>query len=280
MPELIDLPATLRGISILYWLVAVGAIVLALRMSKTPRIRIAGVIVVLGVFGYLPAVEWVEASKREALRREARAYFEKKCETEAGEKIYKTFAGVRSVLVVKPLPPASEKDNFDQFWNGDPYSAAAGHDRGEYAATRLVMDRQSRNNEGVQRGLDFVEFPNSAGEGHTRIHRPVAHDKLALREQIDRPTSRFGVAWEDISTPEGRKFWIAGSRFSVIDLDDNSVVAERIGFLIEPGFGLKGGMRSPWLIARGFGPNRNSCPPATDTTDQWFITTVFPQERQ
>jgi hypothetical protein len=52
-------------------------------------------------------------------------------------------------------------------------------------------------------------------------------------EDIARPVSKFGVSWEDISTPGDRRFWVAGSRLRVIDLTDNSVLAERIGFFIE-----------------------------------------------
>ena len=64
----------------------------------------------------------------------------------------------------------------------------------------------------------------------------------------------------------------------VIDLADNSIVAERIGYLIETGFGSTVGQRRPWLTARGFGPTGRSCPYAGDATDQWFITNVFKQD--
>ncbi|MEX2164956.1 MAG: hypothetical protein WD823_12025 [Sulfuricaulis sp.] len=252
----------------------------AIRYVVRQRAHVIRTTLAVAVFGLLPACAATTPSDRpdDAYVKEAWAYFKKKCDTEAGEKIYKTFTGVKSVLVVKPLPPATEKDLYDQFWYGDPYSDATPWDkRGEHAAMTLTMD--SRRPTGRQRGLDFVEIKNDSGPGYTKINRPVANDKLAVKEHIDRPISRFGVAWEDISTPQDRKYWVAGSRLRVIDLSSSSVVAERIGYLIEAGFGSTKGQRRPWLTSRGIGPNGHSCPRAGDYTDNWFIADVFGLER-
>lgn len=279
MLELSGLGSVLRGIGILYWLLAIGAISLAIWKGNGWQGKTLWAGVALAVFGYLPGKSLIENAQRQAYAREAWAYFKKKCDTEAGEKIYKTFTGVKSVLVVKPLPPATEKDLFDQFWYGDPYSSATPvPDRGISAAQRLVADWKHRTGAGVQKGLNFVEIKNESGEGYTRIHRPVSNDQFSVKEQILQSVSKFGVSWEDISTPEDRKYWVAGSRLRVVDLSDGSVVAERMGFLIEAGFGSTVGQRRPWLAARGFGPNGRSCPQAYDPTDQWFITAVFKQE--
>jgi hypothetical protein len=275
MLELTGIGSLLRGASVLYWLLAIAALVLVAWKVKRWPYKVAGALAVVGLFGYAPFTSWQELQRREAYAREAWSYFKKKCDTESGEKIYKTFTDVRSVVVVKPLPRASEKDHRDQFWYGDPYSASASSDRAAYAATLLTMARRHRSGTGVQVGLDFVEMKNESGDGYIRIHRPESNDKLSVKEPIQQPVSRFGVSWDDISTPEDRKYWVAGSRFRVIDLTDSSVVAERIGFLIEAGFG---SAMAPWLSARGIGPNGRSCPDAHDATDQWFITGVFKQD--
>ena len=277
MLELTGMGSALRGLGFLYWLLALGAIAFALLKGKGARGKAIWTTVAVLVFGFLPAKAMVEQMQRDAYAREAWAYFKKKCETEAGEKIYKTFSGVKSVLVVKPLPPATEKDLYDQFWYGDPYSDANTYKRAESAARHLVMMWKHRSGTGVQNGLNFVELKNEFGSGYIRIHRPLSNDKSTSTEIIQRSTSRFGVEWEDISTPEDRKHWVAGSRFRVIDLSDKSVVAERIGYLIEAGFGSTAGQRRPWQTARGIGPNGRSCPDAHDATDQWFITSVFKQ---
>lgn len=215
--------------------------------------------------------------KSDAYAQEAWAYFKKLCNERSGERIYKTYRDVRSVLVVRPLSPASEKDLFDQFWYGDPYSNATPWEmRGQSAARRLAAD--SRRPSGPQRGLDFVEIRYEvAGEvRYERISRPPSSNLPASVENIDRPVSRFGVSWEDISTPDDRKYWVAGSRLRVIDFADNSVVGERIGYLIEAGFGSKVGQRRPWLASRGPG---TTCPPVLgDYADQQFVTKVVAPE--
>lgn len=278
MLELTGMGSVLRGIGVLYWLLAIGAVALVLWKGKGWQGKTLWTAVAVAVFGFLPAKALIEQAQRDAYAREAWAYFKKKCETEAGEKTYKTFTGVKSVLVVKPLPPATEKDLYNQFWYGDPYSDGGTYKRAESAAVRLVMDWRHRSGTGTQKGLDSVEIKDESGKGYLRIHRPESNDKRAVREQIQHPVSTFGVAWEDISTSEDRKYWVAASRFRVIDLSDNSVIAERIGFLIEGGFGSTSGQRRPWQTSRGIGPNGRSCPASYDPTDQWFITSVFKRE--
>ena len=277
MLELTGMGSVLRGLGVLYWLLATGAIALALWKGKTPKLKAIWTAVAIVVFGFLPVKEMIEQARRDAFAREAWAYFTKKCDTEAGEKIYKTYSGVKSVLVVKPLPPASEKDLFDQFWYGDPYSGSAHSDRGFHEAATLTS--YSRRAGELVRGLEFVEIKTQSGEGYKRVTRPSSVNGRWHVDNIEKPTSRFGVAWEDISTPEDRKYWVAGSRLSVIDLRDNSLVAERIGYLIEAGFGSTAGQRRPWLTSRG---PRTTCPPLLGGaySDNWFITKVFRQDEE
>jgi len=276
MLELSGMGSVLRGIGILYWLLAIGTVGLAIWKGRNWQRKALWAAIAIAVFGFLPAKAMIEHAKREAYAREAWAYFKKLCEEKSGEKIYKTFTGVKSVLVVKPLPPATDKDHYDQFWYGDPYSASATSERAEAAARRLTL--YSRRPNGRQRGLDFVEVKDESGNGYMRITRPVSNDKLAAKERIQAPVSRFAVAWDDISTPEDRKYWVAGSRLRVMDLADNSIGAERVGYFIEAGFGSTGGGRRPWLTSRG--PN-TTCPPLLggDYSDNWFISNVFSIER-
>ncbi len=77
------------------------------------------------------------------------------------------------------------------------------------------------------------------------------------REPAPDPPPRYGVTYEDITTPEERAVWIAGSSLKVIDLHTHEVIAERIGYLFDRGMGSKGGARAPWEQARKW-----SCPQA------------------
>lgn len=207
----------------------------------------------------------------EAFVKEAWAYFKNKCDTEAGEKIYKTFTGVKSVLVVKPLPPATEKDLYDQFWMGDPYSNATPWDKRAELAASILADPAGITSDGkTDRGFDFVEYPVIKGSTKfVKVFYPSNSRKSAI-EPVSATTSRFGISWDDISTPEDRKYWVAGSRLRILNLTDSSIVAERIGFMIEPGFGSIAGQRRPWLTGRGA---RSTCPTITDGhyEDRWFV---------
>ena len=238
-------------------------------------------IAVLFLGGLLSACAATPAQQKpdEAYVKEAWAYFKKKCETEAGEKIYKTFTGVKSVLVVKPLPPATEKDLFDQFWYGDPYSNATPHEkRGTSSALKLASQTLPVSLGKFGLGFNFVESvvgtKIESEKSFIRYSYPKGSSKPV--EKITKiASSRFAISWEDFSTPEDRKFWVAASRLKVIDRDDGSVIAERIGFLIEPGFGSTSGGRRPWLAARGLGKNGNSCPSVHDYSDRWFLLKVL-----
>jgi len=274
MLELTVLGSVLRGIGMLYWVLAITALALVLWKLKG-RWRVLSALAVVALFGWMPAKHAYEAQKRQNYSREAWAYFKKLCDEKAGEKIYKTYTGVKSVLVLKPLPPATEQDLFDQFWYGDPYSnATPSIERGMSTAGVLTLD--SRRVEQIQRGLEFVEIKlqTDGSTRYQRITRPPSYDKPTSTEDIEKPVSRFGVSWEDISTPADRVYWVAASRLRVLDLSDNSVVAERIGYFIEAGFGSKGGGRRPWLTSRG--PN-TTCPPLLggSYTDQWFILSAL-----
>jgi len=273
MLELTGIASVLRGISILYWILAAGTVLLVLWKAKSRRRKAIGALVVVCIFSYLPALRLIEASKREAYARDAWAHFRTLCDEKSGEKIYKTFAGVKSVLVIKPLPPATETDLYDQFWYGDPYSNATPHaERAKSAALVLADPVGPIAIDRTGRGFEFVESAASAtGGAILKFYYPEGA-RRGVSESAAGTVSRFGISWEDISKPEDRKYWVAGSRLRVIDLTDKSVIAERVGFLIEAGFGSTAGQRRPWLASRG--PN-TTCPAVHTYSDRWFILKVL-----
>lgn len=276
MLELTGMGSVLRGIGVLYWVLAIGTLVLAIRYGKGTRGKIIWAAVAIAAFGYLPGKAMFEQHQRDTYAKEAWAYFKKLCDEKSGEKIYKTYTGVKSVLVVKPLPPATEKDLYDQFWYGDPYSNATPWDRrGERKAGTLIGQQRFISGRG-EIGFEFFEQEITANNGKAfqRVEPSQVPPYFVSKSPIEKPTSRFGTSWEDISTSDDRKSWVAGSRFRVIDLIDNSIVAERIGFFIEAGFGSTAGQRRPWLTSRG--PS-TTCPPLSNGTfeDRWFILKVL-----
>lgn len=278
MLELTGLGTFFRILVVLYWLVAIGALVLALWKLRPAWTKAAGALAVVLAFGYLPMAQYLEAREeakaraiRDAYAKEAWAYFKKLCDEKSGQKIYKTFTGIRSVLVTKPLPPASPTDLYDQFWYGDPYSGGIGERRPRSAASSLMAPMASKGSEIEVRGFEFVEQLNVGdGKSPRLIRYTLTSRGEAVSQGIDRAVSRFAVAWEDISTPADRKYWVAGGRLTIVDQTDNSVVAERIGYFIEAGFGSTGSGRRPWSSSRG--PN-TTCPRIESSfhEDRFFI---------
>ena len=272
MLELTGMGSVLRGIGILYWVLAIGAVSLAIWKGKNWQRKTFWAGLAIVAFGFLPAKAMIEQVQRNAYARKAWAHFKKLCEEKSGERIYKTYTGVKSVLVIKPLPPATEKDLYDQFWYGDPYSDATPWSRrAELAASRLAWSDGPISRTERGRGFDFVESPATGTNRVIRYYYPKeARDHLS--QFADRPVSSVGISWEDISTSGDRKYWVAGGRLRVIDLADNSIIAERIGYLIEPSFGSTAGGRRPWLVSRG--PN-TTCPRVHDYADRWFLLKVL-----
>jgi hypothetical protein len=277
MGELFGLSSTLGSLAVAYWLLAAACIALALYLPKDKKKKTVTAIAAALLFGILPAKSYFDKRERDAYAAEAWAYFKKLCDEKSGEKIYQTFRGVAGVRVMKSLPPATDSDHFDQYWYGDPYSASATSVRARSAATILTLP--SNGPKGVQQGLGYVEVEETVDgkPRFLRIDRPISNNKPVQVHAIGAPESKFGIAWEDISTPADRKYWVAGSRFTVLDLNANRIVAERIGYLIEAGFGSTAAQRRPWLSGRG--PN-TTCPPVSQGgySDNWFITKVFAQE--
>lgn len=76
------------------------------------------------------------------------------------------------------------------------------------------------------------------------------------RVPADGDPPRYGITYDDISTKEDRDFWIAGSSLRIVDLTSGETIAERIGYMMDPGQGSRGGGRQPWLLAAD-----RACPP-------------------
>ncbi len=258
-----------------YWGLAALAAWFAYRNVSNRRWRIAAVVGVVIVSSILPALDWLHTRDRKAYAAAARAHYEKLCAEKAGIKIYRKVSGVKSLVVLKPLPPSTDKDNFNQYWYGDPYSRPASEFRQRAIYSSIVSKRAPTSDHEVGEGFDFIEVP-TGGEvrgatPYVRIWMKQEARDISI-ESIEQPISGFGVSWEDISTVSDRSYWVSGSRLKVVDLRDQSVVAERIGFFIEGGLGSRAGGRRPWLTSHG---PTTTCPKASSYTDRRFLMRVL-----
>jgi hypothetical protein len=200
---------------------------------------------------------------------QAEALFKHRCAT-AGERITRTVKDVEGVFLLKVR--ANRVDDDEQFRLDDPYGSDFGGEayiesflKAHYELpyrTRHLLLRSDTFTPPSQTGYDFVDAiePKSGVRmrytafveqpGKTDPAFSLDHFRVVVRSSPTKaPAPRYGVTYDDISTPEDRAFWIAGSSLKVIDLRDGTVIAERIGYMMDRGQGASSGGRLPWLLA-------------------------------
>ena len=176
--------------------------------------------------------------------------------------------------MVKPLPPATDADLYDQYWYGDPYSNTSISDRG-YRHARKLLDKTLVAIRTDGQGFEFFEIARGDGvTGFQKITKSANPPFWQASPPYEERISRFGISWEDLSSREDRKYWVAGSRLKLMDLDSNTVIAERIGFFIEAGFGSIAGQRRPWQASHS---DTTTCPSISTSgySDNWFVFRVL-----
>lgn len=256
-----------------YWLLTVGAVVLAATRPKTRQGKAIALVIVLVVFGYLPVTAGWQAYQAHARLANAEAMFKARCKT-AGEKIHRTAENVDGIFLMKVRPEDINRD--DQFKMDDPYGADV---TGNGYLTIFLQGKNATGSlvetDGVTRGYPYVEAidpkdgkryrytgsikvvgrkDESAPNIQIELKRNANFDLNIHAFALDKvpapgPTPRYGVTYDDISTREERKYWIAGSSLKVVDLQTDEVMAERVGYMMDRGQGANGGGRAPWLLA-------------------------------
>ena len=272
-----------------FWLLMFGALLAALLIPKHWVGKLVAVSIVIGLFVAFPG-RWAWERKKESdayhtQLAKAEAIFNERCKA-AGEKIYKTVDNVDGLLLMKVRKPfeahaQNAEDPFGSNGNvsGDGYIASflAGYKTNGNIAVGFL----DSPNDAVKPGYSYVEADDPqdgkryrysgsirvAGKKDTTapgIQRDMAgnpdYDLNLYRFVVDKvpapgPAPRYGVTFEDITTPDERALWIAGSSFRVIDLQTQEILAVRIGYFMDKGLGSRATFREPWNHAV-----RWSCP--------------------
>lgn len=225
-----------------------------------------------------PQAETANRQERQQRLVTAEAMFQERCKR-AGEFIHRTAKDVEGVLLMKVRP---EKDNFsNQFVMDDPYgrdfggdayikSFLAGFFEANYRRPDVLTAEASPHF--AYRYVEAIDPNDGKRYRYTGSVKEVTKTSSVLmggdgkttfktkqfvldRVPAPSPTPRYGITYDDISTPEEREYWIAGSSLKVVDLKTNEVMAERIGYMMDRGQGNTSGGRSPWLLAAD-----NACP--------------------
>lgn len=225
----------------------------------------------------------VEAKQRQERIQRAKARFAELCK-HAGERIDETHE-VDGVLLLRLGP--KEYDFTNVYGMG---TAGVGEDYIYNLLTQWYMDPFGNNNQFVRAelrlGYQFVDYvDNGVRYRYTLSFTPQNPEKFTYqdrqiralhREIASEPAPRYAVTWDIRQTPEDFAMWIAGGGVQVIDTQTGKVIAERVGYLMDPYGGDTSGMRVPWLWAKAKGP---SCPDWIGHNGTFFYKVLAPKGR-
>ena len=206
-----------------------------------------------------------QIAARKQYFKDAWEHFHQSCES-AHVTYFKTIPPQDGVFIMKPAKAPTTQQLKDQFWMGDPYDLP---DAPESEARGLLYRKKSqpKGTPYAERGgFDFVEVPHPTIAGQYLRFTPKWESKANVDgypiwdwkateqkpETVSQRLARYGYTWDDISTPEDRKYWVAGGRLRVVELETGEIVAERVSFAIEPRFGVTSSLfnQEPWRGAR------------------------------
>jgi hypothetical protein len=285
--DLTPFGSVLQGIGLLYWFLVALVLAVVITKAKSQRGKWLSAAVVLGIM--VGPIAWDLWKKHEVQQKAkarldtAMALFNEHCKS-AGEKIYRTVDNVEGIVWMKWRPAGLNKD---QFTLDDPYGKDCSGEGCIYRLLRPVegmaeYPKAARQHADGYRYVETIDPRDGHRYRYTAVLKGVKENKEAFSRNVERTgfgaeldgsylelqrqpieefSARYGVVWDDISTPEDRKYWIAGGSLKAIDLKANEVMAERFGFLIDPGQGSTAGFRDPWGWAQAYGP---SCPSLVD----------------
>lgn len=269
----------------------------------------SSIVVLLSAAAALSACAPAETAEQKAQRARAKAglaLWERKCKTEAGEKIYRKVEDVEGITLLKVRPPAGENEWHDRMWPGAAFAREAtadgfiesflgyeeafgpdGKPRPITPTTRGGINTSFKAGPKEHPGYRFVDVVDSSnGERNRYVIRydePWQQDKTWLKgyisAQLDKrpalgPAPRYGVTYEDHVVPEERELGVASSTVKVLDVQTNEVLGELTVYAFTYGFESRG--NSAWLRAK-------LCPAiasgATDTR-QFVDQVLVPRKEQ
>ena len=193
-------------------------------ISHLSRAKLVGVVTALAVLGFLLGGYLLRVIEQYRLRAEfenfrevAWAHFKKRCAESAGERIIQTVDGVQSIFLERPRQRPREAQLRDQYWMGDPYGLVL-YPPVEISRYLSYVDEDgySRTKRTSRPGFDYVVVPQENGK-FLRYRLDETRNGF-ITTQLDSQPSRYSVTWQDISTREDRKYWVAGGRLQVFQL--------------------------------------------------------------
>lgn len=235
--------------------------------------RLAGAAVPLGLLWMVFLQPLIEGAVHQRKLSAAMKVFESYCKN-AGVKIYKKVEPVDGIVLMQWRMNLNQGD---QFLLDDPYGQTCSLEdcieRLVRVTQRLDLDphRELEKSYGWANpyiGYRFVETKDPRDGFLYRYERRVdnspnkALSAELVKTRIDHITAKYGIDWEDISTLEDRRMWIAGSSLKILDMERHEVLAERRAFMVSRSQG-RNVYRTEWSVAR-----RSACGGAEVPPDQ------------
>ena len=254
---------------VLFLLVIVwGVVYKCSEPGKAWRNNIIATVVVLGsvlTWIFIPSADERRLNREAEIRRQnrlkSRAVFEELCKT-AGEKIYRTADNVEGVTLLKVWDGESIHKE-DKLWK---YAGLPG----QYGQDGYIKGFLKWEVEIIPTG--YPRYREMQFQPERQNHPYVLHgrysyvdvkqkDKTFLRYRLDenrkedykmisapiKIPSRYAVTFDNPIVPEEREHWIAHTRATVIDLQDNTVMATKDWYSFESQQGY--GRYSMWVTA-------------------------------
>jgi hypothetical protein len=200
-PYVPALYATLDSFTAWYWvLFAVGLFWAA--SSMTARRRMTWAVIVMAIFGYGPVTRYLDLVP--ALR--ARMYYDDKCATVAGEKIYRKVQDVEGVVLLKIRPEPIGNELADLMWPGAAFALESGGN--SYLSTFLGYEySSSQTGEPVRPdyrgyigtntnpgGLPGYRFVDVIDEKDGKRYRVTGSNKAVSKQDTTAPNVRIAMA--------------------------------------------------------------------------------------
>jgi hypothetical protein len=234
------------AVTVAWGLIWISALALVAWLSDAPKRRRRLLLTSL-LFAPLPIWWWGSYPYYEYVAKRDYAVFQELCAKHAGDKINRRVEGVEAVFQMKARDSSAEiTHKRNQYTMEDPFGAIG--DVGSGRSPRLFLGRSSESkryeiferpkNAGAVKGPPYLQFVVSKKADVDR--GPVSSTEVNVL------SSRYGYRWEDLSTEDMRRRWIAGGRIQIMDLQSGQLIAERTGFVFARD--LNGGLaKYPWV---------------------------------
>jgi len=184
------------------------------------------------------------------------AYFEHKCEKDAGEFIYRTVENVEGLFQIRPRDP---RDYFSRLRKGDIPEDPFGHTNTEAQRPWLLFVRNPSKGRyqffesikgpdlksyDARRHKEFEPKPVYTGEKYWLYERAGSsqYGSIYLAEQTSELRSRYGFTWREMRDRWDELLGVYGGELIIKELDTDEVLGIRRGYVMINKYSRKGGM--------------------------------------